>query len=98
MIRDPSLADIAHELRRIVGLTFEQKIILWQNTEEGFKHRHEQTPALMQAFYNYEFKLQLAYDEVFCKEVGLPYARIDEHWDDLRAGIALFYYEQCTKN
>lgn len=85
---------VALELPRIHGWNKEQKKILWENTVHYFLREREKIPDEMKTMGNARFKLDLAYDETFCADVGIPYASVDNYWDDLRAAVALWCYEQ----
>ena len=94
LLHDPSFEDLAAEVRRVQSYPYEQQENLWYNTL-ALIHRYALAiPKLMWQMNNSTFLMDLAHDREFAAEARLPYNHIDEHWSDIRAGIALHYYEQ----
>ncbi len=85
---------VGQGLPRLSGWTREQKQIIWDKTCEAFQRSGKELPSEMRSMTDSEFKLNLAYDETFCRDTGINYTRFDEYWDSIRAAVALFYHEQ----
>lgn len=85
---------IRKELPRLHNWSSEQKIIFWDNVASYFLSNDIELPAEMRAIIDTNFKINLAYDETFCEDVGISYHNFDIYWDDIRAALALRFYEQ----
>ncbi len=93
---DPNVEDIASGMRRVSSWTRQQKLIIFENTIEYVIRNELVLPDLVKIIQDYDAKFNLAHDRYFCQILRIPYHLVDEYWDDLRASIALFYYEQLS--
>lgn len=94
----PAEQDIIAHLRVVRGWTPEQKLIIQDNVITFYrKHFGEGMPKVLASFNDFDFLLNLSYDEMFCKRANIPYHRIDEFWEDLRAAVADFYWLQLAR-
>ncbi|MEK6893609.1 MAG: hypothetical protein AABX07_05405 [Nanoarchaeota archaeon] len=93
-LREPTKKDISDELKRVRGRTPEQKLILWENVMEMVERKKLKRPFWINALNNSEFECNLVYEREFWSSIEVPYYLVDKFWNDLRAGIALWYLEQ----
>lgn len=84
---------IGESLPRLRNWTDDQKRIIWENMIDYFSLRKEELPAEMRIFTINSSVNEVGYDETFCADVGIPYYNYDKHLIDIRAAIALWYYD-----
>jgi len=84
---------IDESLPRIRNWTDDQKRIIWENMIDYFSLRKEELPAEMRIFTINSSVNEIGYDETFCTDVGIPYHSIDKYWNDIKAAVALWYYD-----
>lgn len=94
----PTEKDIAQHFQVVRGWTRDQKLIIQDNVIMFYrKHFGEGMPKVLASFNNFDFLTDFSYNEIFCKRAGIPYHKIDEFWEDLRAAVADFYWPQLTR-
>ena len=99
---DIEFGRLSFSLKRIVGQTLprirnwteEQKLIICENIVNYCSSNKIDISEELRAIENERFKFELGHDETFCHDVGIPYHNFDKHIEDLRAAVALWYYDR----
>lgn len=82
-------------VRRWAGRTRREAEIMLHNVEVDYNKRGKELPTLMRLLDDGDFLMILGVDRVFCERTGIPYGRMDRLWEQIRAGAAELYWENC---
>lgn len=74
---------IAAGVRAVKSYTSEQKIEVWEKAIEVHGDN-----SLLRRMQSREFKMAIGHSTDFCRKAEIPYTRMDEYWDYIRAGAA----------
>ncbi|MBM3232579.1 hypothetical protein FJZ18_00215 [Candidatus Pacearchaeota archaeon] len=96
LLLEPSLSEIAQEVSRVKRFCIEEQMNLWSNAVQNLRKREGWVPELFYKLEERGFLMKQFDDRDFCNKAGIPYDTLDCHWHDIRAAVALWYYERLA--